>query len=244
MKITKVILVCDDNPHYYQFANDVYDIWKYYIKIEPHLFILTNDKTKINMDFGDRMVQYINPVKNIPTEFQSKVIRLLLPSLFEKDITIITDIDMIPLNRKFFKSYLKYLNDDFFVRYFQNYQMCYNCASGEIWKRMFNINSITEIKTKILEWYKEHNGSRTADQFILHKHLQENNDNKLILTTYLPNKTSLPRLSTYSNFVKFQNIPMEDLKRHIDFHAHHVFMKEGLTEGYKKIVNYLLGNKK
>lgn len=241
MKITKVLLVCNDNPEYYQFANDIYDIWKYYIKIDPHLFVITDDKTKINIDFEDRVVQYIKPVNNIPTAFQSQVIRLLLPSLFENDTIIITDIDMIPLNRKFFKQYLKYLNDDFFIRYFQNYQMCYNCAKGNIWKEMFNINSISEIKYKILEWYQEYKGSHTTDQLVLYKYLEAYKGNKIILTTYLPNKTPLPRLSTYSRPLNFHKVELTDLKNYIDFHGHHIFKETGLIPAYKKIVNYLLG---
>ena len=243
MRISKVILVCNDNSNYYQFANDVYDIWQKYIKIEPHLFIITDDKSKLDIHFGDRTIQYIKPVKDIPTAFQSQVIRLLLPSLFEDDIVLITDIDMIPLNRKFFKSYLKYLDDDFFVRYFQNYQMCYNCAKGSIWKEMFNINSISEIKSKITQWYQEYNGMHTTDQRILHKSLEGSFCNKLILTTYLPNKTPLPRLSTYSKFTKFQDVPLNELTRYIDFHCHHVFKNDELVEPYRKIVNYLLGKK-
>lgn len=240
MKITKVILVCNDNSHYYQFANDVYDIWKYYIGLEPHLFIITDNKENIKLDLEDRKVQYIKPIKDIPTAFQSQVIRLLLPCLFENDTILITDIDMVPLHKKIFKKYIKYLNDDIFIQYFQNYQICYNCATGIIWKDIFKINSITQIKSLIQQWYIDYKGSHTTDQMVLHKYLTEYKGKKLILTSYLPSRTVIKRLSTYTRPLNFHKVPLEELKDYIDFHAHHVFKIPELIPHYKNIVQYLL----
>lgn len=239
MRITKVILVCNDNPLYYNFANDVYDIWENYIKIEPHLFIITDKKSNIDIKFGKRTVQYIKPVANIPTSFQSQVIRLLLPSLFEDDTVLITDIDMIPLNKKMFRKYIKYISDDIFLQFFHNYQICYNCAKGTIWKKMFDIKSIRQIKSLIKKWYKDYGGKHTTDQSILYKALKDYKGQKLVLTSYLPSNTLMKRLSTYSNPIDFDKVPMEKLKEYVDFHAHHVFSKPELIPHYNKMVEYL-----
>lgn len=240
MKISKVIIVCNDNPHYYQFANDIYDIWEKYIKIPPHLFIITDDREKLKIDFGDRKVQIIKPIKDIPTPFQSQVIRLLIPCLFEDEYTLITDIDMIPLNKKFFKKFPKYLNDDIFIRFFHNYQMCYNCAKGTIWKKIFKIDSIAQIKKQIIEWYNTYNGSRTTDQIVLKQYLDSYLGPKIILTSYIPSNSNINRLSTYQGIKVLHNFPFKDVKEYIDFHVHHGFHTKENIESYKKIVDYLL----
>ena len=240
MFLTKVLLVCNDNPLYYQFINDVYDIWEKYINIDPYLFIITDDKSKIHLDLGNRRVKYIKPVENIPTAFQSQVIRLLLPCLFPNDYVIITDIDMIPLKKSFFKKYIKYIKDDFFIRYFQNYQMCYNCAKGEIWRNIFNIKSTKEMKECILKWFQKYNGVHITDQLVLREYLENYKGSQIILTSYLPSQTSIQRLSTYSSQNIFFEVEYKNLKNYVDFHMHNIFGYEKSITEYKKIVNYLL----
>jgi hypothetical protein len=240
MIITKVILVCNDNPLYYQFANDIYDVWLKHIQIQPHLFIIAKDKTTINLDFGDRTVQFIEPIPNIPTAFQSQVIRLLLPCLFKDDTLIITDIDMLPLKKKIFKKQIAYINDDIFLKYFHNFQMCYNCAKGKIWSEIFNVNSINDIKHKIIEWFKEYKGIHTTDQIVLQKYLNNYKGRILTFTSYIPNNTSIQRLSTYSDKSIVNKIELNELKKYLDFHMHHIFSSPEYKESYNKIINYLL----
>lgn len=240
MKLTKVILVCNDNPLYYQFVNDIYDIWEKRIKIQPHLFIIAKDKTKVNLDFGHRKVQFINPLPNIPTAFQSQVIRLLLPSLYKDDYIIITDIDMIPIKKRFFKKYIKHINDDIFIQFFQNYQMCYNCAKGQVWNDIFQVNSISELKTSITQWYVEFKGAHTTDQRILKKYLDNFKNKKIILTSYLPSRTLIRRLSTYTDPNILFKIKNEELNNYVDLHAHNIFTNDSNILRYKEIIRYLL----
>ena len=240
MKLTKVLLVVNDNPLYYKFSNDIYDIWANYIKIQPHLFIITHDKSKIDINFGNRMVQFIKPIPNIPTAFQSQVIRLLLPCLYPDDFTIITDIDMVPLSKKFFKKYIKYISDDVFVKYFHSYQMCYNCAKGEVWRNIFRAKNISDIKLIIETWYKKFNGIRVTDQLVLKYYLENYKGPTLILTSYLPNNTKIKRLSTYDENI-LDRVQIKDLSDCLDFHFHDVFKKQNIQK-YHDIVNHLINS--
>lgn len=238
MKLTKVILVCNDNHLYYQYAKDVYDLWAKRIKIQPHLFIISDNN--LDIDFGQRSVQYIKPIPDIPTAFQSQVIRLLLPCLYKDDYVIITDIDMLPIQKKMFRKVLKHLNNDMFVQYFQNYQMCYNCGKGENWQRIFNITQVSEIKPLIKKWFIDYNGIHTTDQHVLKKYLHSYNGQKLILTSYLPNKTLIRRLSTYSDTAILFKIKDENLNQYVDFHAHGIFHDKINLPFYNRIVSFLL----
>lgn len=238
MKLTKVILVCNDNSLYYKYANDVYDLWEKRIKIQPHLFIISDHP--INVDFGNRIVQYIKPIPNIPTAFQSQVIRLLLPCLFKDEYVIITDIDMLPIQKKMFRKIIKHLNDNMYIQYFQNYQMCYNCAKGETWQKIFNIYKTSEMKLLIKKWYKEFSGMHTTDQHVLKKYLSTYQGPKIILTSYLPSKTVIKRLSTYSDTAILFKIKNENINEYVDFHVHGIFHDPINTPFYKNIVKFLL----
>lgn len=238
MRLTKCILVCNDNPLYYKYCIDVYDIWEQRIKIKPHLFIISDEK--LNLDFGNRTVQYITPIPDIPTAFQSQVIRLLLPCLYKNDYIIITDIDMLPIQKKMFKNVIKYLNDDMFIQYFQNFQMCYNCGKGETWQNIFKIYKTSEIKPKIKEWYDEFLGMHTTDQHVLKKYIHSYNGPKLVLTSYLPNNTLIRRLSTYTDTAVLFSIKHETINEYVDFHVHGIFHDPINTPFYKNIVSFLL----
>lgn len=242
MLLTKVILVCNNNPLYYQYANDIYDLWEKRIKIKPHLFIISEEK--LDIDFGDRTVQYIKPIPDIPTAFQSQVIRLLLPCLFKDDYSIISDIDMLPIKKKMFKKFIKRLNDDMFIQYFQFNQMCYNCAKGETWQKVFQVSEISQIQPLIKKWYLTFKGHRTTDQIVLGKYMDAYKGPKIILTTYLPNNTFIHRLSSLSDVAMIFDVKLEDLKKYVDFHAHGIFHDPLNIPFYKNIVKFLLQPKK
>ena len=240
MHITKVILVCDAHPLYYPFAKDVYDIWDKRLNIQPQLYIISNDKLPI--DFGNRKVKYITPIQEIPTKFQAQVIRLLLPSLFPDDYVIISDIDMIPISKKYFGKVLKYIPNNIFLQYFYNHQICYNLAKGSLWKEIFEVDSLNSIISKLKEWYYEYNGQHTTDQQVLAKHLEKYQGKKLMLSNFLPEKTMIKRLSLYSKAHLVKSIKLEDLSKFLDFHAHGIFENEENLPYYKNIVKHLLSS--
>ena len=242
MKITKVILVCDAHPLYYPFAKDVYDLWEKRLGITPQLYIISNDKLPIN--FENRNVKYITPIQEIPTKFQAQVIRLLLPSLFPNDYVIISDIDMLPISKKYFGKVLKYIPDDIFLQYFYNNQICYNLAKGSLWKEIFEVDSLNTIIGKLKEWYYEYNGAHTTDQQVLGKYLEKYDNKRFMLGNYLPEKTMIRRLSLYSKTHLVKKIVLEDLTKYLDFHAHGIFEDEENLPYYKNIVKHLLGTKK
>lgn len=113
----------------------------------------------------------INEEINIPTVFLSQYIRLLYPCIlnnYENGI-LVSDIDMIPLNNKYFtKNILNFTNDKF-IYYRGNFInntnintkicICYNIATYKIWSNIFNINSLNDIYLHlnyIIKIYKIH----------------------------------------------------------------------------------------
>src|SRR3990167_1142382 len=93
---------------------------------------------------------------------QAQVIRLLLPALYPNDGCLISDIDMIPLQRDYFiKNALPYPTDSFIIYRDQaygggddRYPMCYVAGQGRVFAEIFGIDRqqrMTSIKNKLKE---------------------------------------------------------------------------------------------
>lgn len=177
-KIDRAIVSTDTNATYSDFWPLVAKAWKE-MGIKPTLALIAPKDFKIDEKIGD--VIRFEPIPGIPTSFQAQVIRLLLPIYFEDEVSLISDIDMLPLSKDYYCNSVKNVKDDCFVIYrdqaykrdnYEMYPMCYNAAKGKVFKELFKIKSIEDIKAKIIEWYGLGCGW-TTDERMLYKHIQE-----------------------------------------------------------------------
>ena len=89
------------------------------------------------------------PIDNVLTSFTAQFIRLLYPCILNyKNGVIITDMDMIPMNRTYYTENIKSFDNNKFIYFRENVlfehkqlAMCYNVAVPKIWKDIFKINS-------------------------------------------------------------------------------------------------------
>lgn len=156
--IDRVILSSDANPTYLEFWPLVARAWKDRIGIKPTLALIAEDDVVVDTTLGE--VIRIKPIEGISTAMQAQVIRLLLPIHFPDEISIISDIDMLPLNKEYFINSVANIPDDMFVVYRDmaygpdslRFPMCYNVGKGSLFSSIFNVHSIEEIPAKIKEW--------------------------------------------------------------------------------------------
>ena len=82
------------------------------------------------------------PIENVSTSFTSQYIRLLYPSLLTgyQNGIMITDIDIVPLNKKYYIQNIVDIPDNKFVSYrgnkgnkYNQIIMCYNIAKNNTW---------------------------------------------------------------------------------------------------------------
>jgi hypothetical protein len=108
------------------------------------------------------------PLPNIPTAFQAQCIRLLYPSMLLEKYSgiIISDMDIIPLNKDYFVSHIEKLPEDTFCVYrdviseHKQYPMCYCVASSETWASVFGIRIKNDIMEKLTTWF-------TKDDYVI-----------------------------------------------------------------------------
>ena len=102
MKITKCLVACDLNPTYLEFYPLVRKYWKNIVGIDTILILIADEIPYDLKEFSDEIILF-KPVENIHTAFQAQCIRILYPSIIgSNENIIISDMDLIPLNKKYY----------------------------------------------------------------------------------------------------------------------------------------------
>lgn len=178
--ITRAIMSWDQNHTFDFFWDIVSKAWSELIGIKPTLIFLGPKNNNLNTSYGD--IVYFPPISNIPTPFQAMAIRQLAAALFPDDVCIITDLDMLPVNKQYFENAVKDLPQDNFAVFYPKfhkdkpqYMMCYTAAKGSTYAAVFKIKNKTDIKIKLIYWYTnfyKYFGNPT-DERMLYKYLHE-----------------------------------------------------------------------
>lgn len=174
-KLTRVIVASDANSTYIEFWPIVASVWQKVTGLKPTLAFIGDESFPLSVKEGD--VIRFTPIKGIPTSTQAQCIRLLLPALFPDDFCLISDIDMIPLQKKYFIDSVNSLPEDCFAVYrnkaygnnYPQYPMCYLAAQGKTFAEIFNVHSKKDIQKVIKEWHAAGYGYTTDERMLYHK---------------------------------------------------------------------------
>tara|TARA_X000000368_G_scaffold401143_1_gene373724 strand:- start:2903 stop:3670 length:768 start_codon:yes stop_codon:yes gene_type:complete len=173
MKFTDVLTATDTNPLYYKFVPIFIKAWK---KLFPDVnihIILISHKMIPELEPYSEYIKLFHPIKNVSTAFIAQNIRLLYPCLLEtQGGVLITDMDIIPMNKNYYIEPIKKLDDDKFICYRQlecvgknEMVICYNIAYPQTWRDIFSIKTIQDIIFTIEEiLYKN-------SEYVGHKHM-------------------------------------------------------------------------
>ena len=143
MKIQKAIHSSNDNPLYLDFWPVVSKIWRLYFNIEPILLYFGNQD--VSTEYGS--VIKLPKVENIPEPIQTLWSRYWY-TVNEPDTTfIISDIDMIPLSKKYFIENIKDVDEFKYVHInpcIDSYGMfpsCYHIAKGSVFAQTLDLDN-------------------------------------------------------------------------------------------------------
>lgn len=177
-QIIRAIMASDNNPTYLDFWPIVAQAWGKIIGIRPTLALIADKNTVIDETIGD--VIRFDPIPGVSTAQHAQLIRMLLPIYYPDDICIISDIDMLPLNKGYFldplakigKKQIIVYHDRVYKPQAKRIPMCYVAGKGNTFKEVFHINAIDEIPGLIYAW-SILNPSWTADEEILYTYLSQ-----------------------------------------------------------------------
>ena len=189
MHIDRVILSSNDNPNYLQFWPIIAKAWKDKIGVKPTLALIGDGNIEVDESLGD--VIRFKPIPGIDSGFQARTIRLIMPCYFEDEVCILSDIDMLPINKTFLLGSISNFSDDKFIIYndmlykldHENealfWPICYNVAKGKTFKEILGIENLDNPSELIKYWYD------LNFQFKLNAKFHVNNEylKKLIVST-------------------------------------------------------------
>jgi hypothetical protein len=179
MKIDCVLTATNLNETYCEFIPIFIKTWKKLIPtVDVKIVLIADDIPLEYKEYNDNIILF-KPIDNISTAFISQYIRLLYPALLQyNNGVIISDMDMLPLNSKYYINNVNNIDNDKFI-YYRNVllndeeiAMCYNIATPKIWATIFNINNENDIINK-LRMINSEGINWSTDQKHLFKYVME-----------------------------------------------------------------------
>jgi hypothetical protein len=147
MKLGTVLTACDLNPLYSQFIPNFVKAWNILFPQADIIVVLIADEIPEELKEYEKNIKLFKPVEGVHTAFQAQCIRLLYPRHIERDEgVLITDMDMLPMNRSYYVDSIRDISNDTFVTYRDvclptEIAMCYNIATPKVWTEVFGSSS-------------------------------------------------------------------------------------------------------
>ncbi len=184
MKLSCALVACNENTKYLEFWPYVKRAWWEIVGIPCVMVYVGQEVPEYLKD--ELSVLHFPPVEGWPTATQAQVIRLLYPAVLKCDgAVILSDMDMIPLQRDFFVNGFSQFKDDQFVSLRgideneKQIYMCYVGATPSTWSDLFRVRSIEDIRECMRQWASRvvadgtHGGQGWfTDQLILYNVIQ------------------------------------------------------------------------
>lgn len=151
MKIGTVVTATDSNPLYTDFIPLFIRAWKHVLPEADIRILYIGESLPDKFHRHAQHIQVIPPLPNVHTAFQAQCIRLLYPrEVTRNEGVLITDMDMLPMNRSYYVNSIASLSDDTFVVYRdvclpKEISMCYNVARPAIWTELFGSQPTSEV---------------------------------------------------------------------------------------------------
>jgi len=235
MKLDCVLSAVNENTIYIDFIPIFIETWKkLYTDIDIKIILIAKKIPEKYLCYKNNIILF-EPIESVLTSFTSQFIRLLYPCILNyENGVMITDIDMLPMNRTYYTKNIELYDNNKFIYFLENIlfninqiAMCYNVATPNIWKDIFKIYSLEDIRTKIKNAFKNNNikeghgnSGWCTDQKFLYNSINnwKKKDNFVCLNM---KKTKFKRLGR-NRF----NTLTEDIKKKIsrgeytDYHCH------------------------
>lgn len=155
MRITDVVTATTINPLYSDFIPAFIQCWKSLIPEIRIWIVIVADRIPKNLEpYSPHLVLFPAP-QGVHEVFVSQMIRLLFPGTLKSDgAVLITDMDMLPLNSKYYHAGVAGISSDQFVIYRDDIDngeipMCYCAATAPVWKNLFGCGDLGEIPDKL-----------------------------------------------------------------------------------------------
>jgi hypothetical protein len=191
MKINTVLTSVNDNPKYTKFIPLFIQTWKkMYPLIRVRIIYIGDEIPSLYADYSEYFTLF-HAIDGISTVYTAQTIRILYPALLhDDDVTVITDMDMIPGNSTYFLEDVP--NDSFLIFRplscvgVNEIAICYNAASTSTWRDLCKIDSTEDVKNFLINNYHGSDGQHggqgwSQDQLLLFASVWQSNKPRKVL---------------------------------------------------------------
>ena len=163
MIIDTCIIGVNDNKDYYESFPIVSRVWREVCNIRVVLIFVGNSIPAALEPYKQDIVLF-PPIDGVNDVFVAQAVRLLAPCILEKCRgVIISDIDIIPINKQYFCDYVASIEYDKLVvhrRYAYNtilerIPLCYVSGGYQGWKKVFKCHNMEDIRVTLKAWAKD-----------------------------------------------------------------------------------------
>lgn len=217
MKIGTVVTATDLNPMYSDFIPNFVKAWKAVLpEADVHIVLVAEAIPESLKEWSAHLV-LSKPIQGMKTAFQAQCIRLLYPRQVARDEgVLITDMDMLPGNRRYYVEGAARGDRDSFVVYRDvcfpgEIAMCYNVAHPKTWTSMFGDEESSVI---LQRWYAgtgydgQHGGMGWGTDQVKFKQIFDRwTGHKVVLNDGITQFTRLDRIHpwNFTNRVQLRN---------------------------------------
>jgi len=168
MKLACCLVACDLNPAYLDCFPLVHRLWRELVGVDVRLVLIAERIPESLASLSDSIAVF-EPLPSMHTAFQAQCIRLLYPALLSddyRDAVLTSDIDMLPMSRRYFVDPLAPLRPDGFVIYrsgvldhLGELPICYNAAAPDTWAELFGgVRDGKDVRSLLQAWWAELDG--------------------------------------------------------------------------------------
>jgi len=153
MKLDCVLTAVNENILYLDFVPIFIKTWnKLYPDVDVRIIMIAKNIPN-NLLLYKQNIIIFEPIENVLTSFTSQFIRLLYPCILNyKNGVLITDIDILPMNKTYYTENIIEYDNNKFIYYRDNIllknkqiAMCYNVATPQVWRDIFKVNNVGDI---------------------------------------------------------------------------------------------------
>jgi hypothetical protein len=247
---------------YIDFVPTFIKVWKAIIPLaDVKIIIVAPEIPSQLLKYKSHLILF-NYHFNIPLSSISQIIRIFYPCIMNYSGGIlITDIDMIPMNRKYYIDNIKNIENNKFIYYRdvlmkdeKQFAICYNIATQKTWSDIFNIRNLEDVldKLKSLKHPKWDSGTKllynskelwmnwSVDQRLLYDKVMNWNNKTKCFINFNDTQTGYFRLDRANIQLTRDIIQKIKNKEYSDYHMLRPYRKYKFIND--SIVNYLLNS--
>lgn len=172
MKISYVLTATNSNEMYSDFIPSFIKAWNtLFPEVKVKIIFIADSIPEKYYEYSNNIILF-KPIANVHTAFQAQFIRILYPSILGENEeekknsgVLITDMDMIPMNRTYYTKGLEAIPTNKFIAYRNVIQkhkelaICYNLATPKVWNKIFGVADEKDIRKYLSNIYSSVNYS-------------------------------------------------------------------------------------